>query len=414
MGARCGGKGGAVHEFVVGVRIVTPASGEEGFARVLSLDARHPEFDAVKVSLGVLGVISQVTLKLEPMFKRSLTYVDSDDTGLGDKVVDFGRQYEFGDVSWFPGHKKAVYRVDFRVPTNASGNGLNDFIGFRSTTALALALSRLIDENLEATNNTIGKCITSKLMKDTTSIGGYGLKNNGILFTGYPVVGFQNRMQSSGSCLDSIEDSLITACPWDPRIKGAFFHQTTFSIALSKVKDFIIDVQKLRDINPKALCELELSNGILMRYVKGSTAFLGKEEDSVDFDITYYRSHDPMKPRLDEDVYEEIEQMGLFKYGGLPHWGKNRNLAFDGVAKKYAKFGEFLEVKEKFDPDGLFSSEWSDEVLGINGKRTSIVKPGCALEGLCICSEDTHCAPAKGYFCRPGKVFTDARVCSKS
>lgn len=78
------------------------------------------------------------------MFKRSLTYVDSDDTGLGDKVVDFGRQYEFGDVSWFPGHKKAVYRVDFRVPTNASGNGLNDFIGFRSTTALALALSRLI------------------------------------------------------------------------------------------------------------------------------------------------------------------------------------------------------------------------------------------------------------------------------
>lgn len=78
------------------------------------------------------------------MFKRSLTYVDSDDTGLGDKVVDFGKHYEFGDVSWFPGHKKAVYRADLRVATNASGNGLNDFIGFRSTTALALALSRLI------------------------------------------------------------------------------------------------------------------------------------------------------------------------------------------------------------------------------------------------------------------------------
>jgi hypothetical protein len=37
--------------------------------------------------------------------------------------------------------------------------------------------------------------------------------------------------------------------------------------------------------------------------------------------ITYYRSKDPMA-------------LGLLKYGGLPHWGKNRNLAFEGVFKK--------------------------------------------------------------------------------
>lgn len=98
------------------------------------------------------------------------------------------------------------------------------------------------------------------------------------------------------TCLDNIEDILITTCPRDPRVKGQFFHQTTFSVGLSRVKNFIQDVQKLIELEPKSMCGLELYNGILMRYVKVSSAYLGKQEDAIDFDITYYRSkktHDP-------------------------------------------------------------------------------------------------------------------------
>ncbi|KAI8028016.1 putative L-gulonolactone oxidase 4 [Camellia lanceoleosa] len=136
---------------------------------------------------------------------------------------------------------------------------------------------------------------------------------------GYAVVGYHNHFQSSGTYLDSHENGKTTLCPWDHRVKGLFFHQTTFSISLSNVKSFIQDVQKLVDLEPKALCVLDLYNGVLMRYVKSSSAFLGKQEDRVDFDITYYRSKDPMTPRLYEDILEEVEQLGLFKYGGLPH-----------------------------------------------------------------------------------------------
>lgn len=218
-------------------------------------------------------------------------------------------------------------------------------------------------------------------------------------------------MQSSGTCLDSLNDGLITVCPWDSRIKGQFYHQTTFSIPLSVVKDFIEDVQKLVELEPESLCGLELNNGILMRYVTASRAFLGKTEEAVDFDITYYRSKDPLSPRLFEDILEEIEQIGLFKYRGLPHWGKNRNIGFLGAIKKYPNAENFLKVKVEYDSGGLFSSKWTDQVLGLKDEVT-ILKDGCALEGLCICSQDSHCAPNKGYFCRPGRIYKEARVCA--
>ncbi|KAL5720047.1 putative L-gulonolactone oxidase 6 [Ranunculus cassubicifolius] len=412
-GSTLWGNGSAVHDYVIGLKIVTPAVANEGYAKVISLDNSHADMNAAKVSLGVLGVVSQVTLKLQPMFKRSMTLSARDDSDLGDQVATFGLQHEFADITWYPSQQRALYRLDDRVSSNVSGNGINDFIPFRPTLSVALAIIRASEEGLELASNAGGKCVGAKLTAATLMATGFGYSNNGILFTGYPIVGFQNRLQASGSCLDSRNDALITVCPWDSRVKAEFFHQTTFSIGLSKVKNFIQDVQKLRDLEPDAFCGIELYNGILMRYVKASSAYMGKEEDGVDFDITYYKSKDAMTPRLYEDILEEVEQIAMFKYGGSPHWGKNRNVAFEGVIKKYGKAGEFLKVKESYDPKGLFSNEWTDQILGVNG-NVNITRNGCALEGLCICSLDSHCAPSKGYVCRPGRVYNEARVCTKS
>ncbi|RDX85136.1 putative L-gulonolactone oxidase 6, partial [Mucuna pruriens] len=423
-GSTLWGKGSSVHDYVVGLTLVRPAPPQDGYAKLETLTQQHQDLDAAKVSLGVLGVISQVrgtispsfptfffnmiTLKLEPLFKRSITYLAKDDSDLGEQVTSFGHAHEFADITWYPSHRKALYRVDHRVPINTSGNGLYDFIPFRPTPSLGLALIRTTEDIQESTRDADGKCISSKTTTNTLVTAAYGLTNNGILFSGYPVIGFQNRLQASGSCLDSLQDAKITTCAWDSRVKGEFFHQTTFSISLSVVKNFIEDVQKLVELEPKALCGIELYNGILMRYVKASSAYLGKQEDALDFDITYYRSKDPLTPRLYEDILEEVEQIGIFKYGGLPHWGKNRNLAFVGAIKKYKNAEYFLRVKDKYDSQGLFSSTWTDQVLGLKDGMT-ILKDGCALEGLCICSQDTHCNPTKGYYCRPGKVYKEAR-----
>ena len=82
----------------------------------------------------------QVTLQLQPMFKRSLTFVTHSDEDLAEQAVNFGHQHEFADLAWYPGHRKVLYRNDDRVPVNTSGHGVYDFIGFRSTPTLAIEI----------------------------------------------------------------------------------------------------------------------------------------------------------------------------------------------------------------------------------------------------------------------------------
>lgn len=215
-------------------------------------------------------------------------------------------------------------------------------------------------------------------------------------------------MQTSGSCLYTPETRKDVSCAWDPRINGLFFYESTAIFPAKKFADFISDVKKLRDMNPKNFCGVDIYNGILFRFIKASDAYLGQSEDSVVIDFNYYRADDASTPRLNQDVWEEVEQMAFFKYGAKPHWAKNRNLAFLNVQKKYPNFNKFLAVKKDLDPKNMFSSEWSDEIFF--GKE-GVKGDGCALEGLCICSEDKHCSPGKGYFCQQGLVYKEARVC---
>uniref|UniRef100_M8C5S2 Uncharacterized protein n=1 Tax=Aegilops tauschii TaxID=37682 RepID=M8C5S2_AEGTA len=361
-GSSLWGKGSAVHEYVVGMRIVTPAPVSQGFAVVREPGADHPDLDAAKVSLGVLGVVSQVTLQLQPIFKRSVTFLARDDSDLAAQVALWGDLHEFGDMTWLSRLGKVIYREDNRVDVSSPSDGLNGYLGFRSFPTLGLIIARVAEEHVEESND-------------------------------------------MARCLAAGENLLRSSCPWDPRNRSLFFYNTGFNVELSKAPALVADMQRLRDLNPRALCSLDAKMGVLIRYVGASSAYLGKTEDSVNFDFTYYRSYTQGRPWLCASMASSR------KYGAVPQWGKNRNFAFDGAIAKYAKSDEFLKVKERYDPDRVFSSEWSDHVLGIDGSP-NIVQKGCAIEGLCICSHDSHCAPEQGYYCRPGKVYAEARVCS--
>ncbi|XBH58646.1 hypothetical protein VPH35_080049 [Triticum aestivum] len=192
-GSSLWGKGSAVHEYVVGMRIVTPAPVSQGFAVVREPGADHPDLDAAKVSLGVLGVVSQVTLQLQPIFKRSVTFLARDDSDLAAQVALWGDLHEFGDMTWLSRLGKVIYREDNRVDVSSPSDGLNGYLGFRSFPTLGLIIARVAEEHVEESND-MARCLAAGVLPASFPMQAYGFTNGGSSFTGYPVVGYQHRI----------------------------------------------------------------------------------------------------------------------------------------------------------------------------------------------------------------------------
>ena len=125
-------RGSSVSEYVVGARVVVPAPPEDGYARVLDIGSSsdpHEKalLEAVKMSLGVLGVLSKVTFSVMPMFKRSLTVRMSVDDELESEILRFSKAHDFASLFWVPSAGQVLYKEEDAVSMDSEGDGTNKF-----------------------------------------------------------------------------------------------------------------------------------------------------------------------------------------------------------------------------------------------------------------------------------------------
>ena len=84
-------------------------------------------------------------------------------------------------------------------------------------------------------------------------------------------------------------------------------------------------------------------------------------------DTCYIAVH--MFHRTDYETYfREVEAI-MNAHQGRPHWGKLHFQTAETLSRVYPKFAEFVAVRDRLDPEGRFTNDYLDRVLGVPAGR---------------------------------------------
>ena len=102
------------------------------------------------------------------------------------------------------------------------------------------------------------------------------------------------------------------------------------------------------------------------RYIKNSSAYLspasGNDHTCCIEILTYTGDDRPVSSY--EDYFKDVEQDWI-KLGGKPHWGKAIYSVSDLKSMYGQNMAKFLQVRQKFDPNGMFLNDFLKQVFQI-------------------------------------------------
>ncbi|NKB35209.1 MAG: FAD-binding protein [Pseudomonadales bacterium] len=279
--------------YITGLRLVTP-NGE-----IRDIDASDGDlFDAARVNVGALGVVTQVRMQNRSAYKlkkREWTAPTEDILSRFDELAANHRHFEI-----FP----LVY---------------SDY-----------SLVLQIDESDEPIGQTI-------IPAEETTLA--DLRPLGVDATPAEKLAMNNALAERAEVSEAVDLSykLLSNIRVNP------FNEMEYSVPAEVGADCVREV--LKTIYDEAI---EVDFPLEYRYVKPESPWLSMaygDEPHATISIHRNASQD-YRP-----YFDRIEPI-FWKYGGRPHWGKIHSLGFSELERLYPRYRDFVEVRESLDPSG--------------------------------------------------------------
>ncbi len=301
---------GSLSSFVRAMRLVT-ANGE-----VLVLDASDERLDAARVGLGVLGVITEVTLACEPAFRLREVV---EPVPLARVVRDLGAiagSAEYVKVWWLPGTRMAlVYRAE-RTDAPATHRPLARLIDAHVVNGLLFPALLGLARHLPAITPTMNRAVGAAYLRPSTRVDRADRVFNVAMPPRHREMEYAVPMERAAEALD----------------------RAIATIVRDRVRvNFIFEV----------------------RFARGDTGWMSPDFGRDSCHLGAYMAESPDLLR-----YFAGFEATMRAFGGRPHWGEELHATPADVRAVLPMADRFLALRDSLDPHGTFANAFTDRVLG--------------------------------------------------
>ncbi len=289
----------------------------QGVLREISPQHQGELFDAARLGLGALGVITELTIQCVPRFK--LHAVESPEP-LHDLLADFDRRATEADhfeFYWFPHTTTALTKTNTRLPLDAPSRPLG-------------AVRRWLDDDVLA-NRIFGlMCALGKAAPGLIP----------------PVNRLAQQLAGNRDYTD-VSTSVFTT------LRKVRFREMEYALPRETIPAVVREIDRLIESR-----RWRISFPLEVRVAAPDGIWLSTAHGR---DTGYVAVHRYFKEDHHE-YFRAVEE--IFRaHGGRPHWGKIHYQEAGGLARLYPRFGDFLAARDKLDPHRIFANPYLERVL---------------------------------------------------
>jgi FAD-linked oxidoreductase len=283
----------------------------------LNEENNYHEFKCAQLSLGSLGVITRMKVRCKEAYNLELDIRKeklSDVLANLDAIVNENRHFEFYSIpnsQWSQTKRSNIVSQEAGTTSKFSAF-INDIVLENWALQLLCSINKTIPSSSKTISNLIGSFISN-----------------------------EKKIQQSHKVFSTV--------------RNVKFTEMEYNIPYESYQDVVKELLKLIDKN-----NYRISFPQEHRFVQADDIYLSPAHNRKS---AYIASH-VYKGMDNKSYFKDLEDL-FVDFGGRPHWGKmhTRDAAF--FRKVYSKFDDFLQVRAKHDPNGVFLNDHLKKVFGV-------------------------------------------------